>query len=524
MALLIAILSLFTGCSAATMPEIEYGNLESAVELVTDFKMVISPLPDSISAGEQIQCDLRMSPEDASAELVWESSDERIASVENGVITAYTGGYAEITVSDRLSGVSDTVSISVTDDFAENTKAAVEYMASSYTDAEALDRLLRQQEILGRCTSPEAVEIRDAFDSFLAFAQGGEKCDLVSASDILGVDKDTLRFAAECINLSSQKSSDSVTVSFTGDCTFGYMDDDDSKDRFPAVYESSGSVTYPFDRVRHVFLTDDITVINYEATLAEAGMKKADKKYHFRGNADYVDILTGSSVEVANQANNHSLDYLEEGRARTEKLLTEAGVAVLNQNTPVIKEINGIEVVFIGAGHWKYPQRFNAAAEAMHKQIKEYKREDNIVVVNLHWGAEYGTEPNSRQIKEAHKMIDEGADIIVCHHAHILQGIEVYKGKVIAYGLGNFAYGGRITLEEKETFILRATFTKDNGTAKMKSWCVVPCYISSTGTLKNNYQPMTLYGKDAKRVMSLLTKRSKLIKNGCKDIPYFYCD
>ncbi len=480
-------------------------------------------LPEQLSSGEQLQCSAEVLPTDAGTDVVWTSSDESIASAENGLITAYREGEAVITATERVSGKTDEVKITVRNDYLEKTKASIEYLAVSFTDAQAVRKVRNQQAVLSRCTDPAAQEVLKALTDYLEFADGGEQCDLKKVSEVIGVDEKTLRFAAECIYYRGQMSDDSVTMSFAGDCTFGYMDDDDSKDRFPAVYRSSDSVTYPFDRVRHIFEADDITVINYEATLAEKGSKKADKKYHFRGEADYVNILTGSSVEVANQANNHSLDYLEAGRLRTEQLLTDAGIAVLNENTPVIMEVNGIEVVLIAAGHWKYPTKIDAVVKAMHEQIKEYKREDNIVVVNLHWGAEYGTVPDAKQIKETHKMIDEGADLIVCHHAHILQGIEVYKGKVIAYGLGNFAYGGRVTLHEKETFILRATFIKENGKAKMKDWCVVPCYISSTGTLDNNYQPMTLSGKSAKRVISLITKRSKAIK-GCTDIPYFYFD
>jgi poly-gamma-glutamate synthesis protein (capsule biosynthesis protein) len=65
-----------------------------------------------------------------------------------------------------------------------------------------------------------------------------------------------------------------------------------------------------------------------------------------------------------------------------------------------------------------------------------------FVVVNLHWGTEKATTPDQEQIEFAHQVIDAGADIIIGHHPHVLQGIERYKSGVIAYSLGNFVFGG----------------------------------------------------------------------------------
>ena len=112
--------------------------------------------------------------------------------------------------------------------------------------------------------------------------------------------------------------------------------------------------------------------------------------------------------------------------------------------------------------------------------------------------------------------------MIVSHHAHIIQSIELYKDKVIAYGLGNFSFGGTHQLNEKETFILRASFAADeNGDIAMKQWSVIPCHATGTGTLSNNFQPVTLHGEEARKMLNVLLSRSKSI-GGCTELPASY--
>jgi len=478
----------------------------------------LSDVPAQLSCGQQMQCSVA----GTSDEVVWSSSDSGVISVENGTLTALRAGTAVITAENPVTGVSDSAEVTVLDDWRENASAALEHLIASGSDVNAAPALRLQHQRLSRCADPEAVQLYQALDSLVSFADGGEACDFDQLAAALSADADDLRFAAECLHMNGQTSDNTVTMTFTGDCTFGYLNDNNAANRFPAVYRKSGSVTYPFDRVRHIFAADDLTVINYEATLADKGSKEADKKYHFRGEPEYVDILTQSSVEVANLANNHTLDYKQAGLDRTVELLSAGGVSTLTTETPVVTEIKGIEVVLIGAGHWKFPTEIDDAVEAMSSQIVQYKKPDNVVIVNLHWGGEYVTAPTKKQIKAAHSLIDQGADMIVSHHAHIIQGIEVYNGKVIAYGLGNFSFGGTSTLEEKESFILRATFGRnEDGTTAMTRWSVIPCYASSTGKLSNNFQPMPLHGKNARSMMSVLAKRSKQI-DGCKEFPYFY--
>jgi poly-gamma-glutamate synthesis protein (capsule biosynthesis protein) len=109
-------------------------------------------------------------------------------------------------------------------------------------------------------------------------------------------------------------------------------------------------------------------------------------------------------------------------------------------------DINGVSICFLGYN--LRPQQYfldpplyvEGAFEGINTDIAKLRKNVNIIVISLHWGDEFINRPSPEQIELAHKIIDCGADIILGHHPHILQGVEKYKGKVIAYSLGNFVF------------------------------------------------------------------------------------
>ena len=485
--------------------------------------LTLGPLPDTLSVGEQIDCPLGVSPSDAAADIVWTSSDEDILSVENGSVTALSVGTAEIQVCDCNSLLACSAELTVVDDSLERTARCITDLCSANCDGDTVDALYAQLDTLSRAKSDDAAIAREALGGLIDIALCADNAPSVAdISAALGLDTQTVMTAAEVLHMRSQMSDSSVTMTFTGDCTFGYLNEYDSETSFPTVYRNAGSVTYPFDRVRHIFAADDLTVINFEGTLAEEGTATADKRFHFRGEPEYVGILSGSSVEVANLANNHSFDYLQEGFDRTVALLEAQSVSVIHNSQPLVTDINDIEVVMLAAGDSIQPYIYMPSVEQLLEQIRKFKRADNIVVVNIHWGGEYSKVPEKGQISAAHSLIDAGADIVIGHHPHIIQGIELYNGKVIAYSLGNFSFGGRYMLVENETFILRASFGRSSdGTVCMNEWSVVPC--SSSGGKANDYQPHTLSGDRTDSMVRMLIGRSNAISD-IDSIPYFRCE
>jgi len=234
--------------------------------------------------------------------------------------------------------------------------------------------------------------------------------------------------------------SGTVVISFAGDCTFGSVNGDSGPGRFPSVYRRSGRLDYPFALVRPWLVNDDLTVVNFECTLTGAS-RTADKQWHFKGPAAYARIFPASSVEVVGVANNHAHDYLDDGFRDTLRAFAVAKVPAFYQDTPYITTLRGIPVVLIGdcTVVGENTTVIDGAPKRVLAQIRRYKRPDNVVVVVMHWGSELAAQPFPWQQSLAHAFVDAGADAVVGAHPHVVQGIEQYKGRTIAYSLGNFA-------------------------------------------------------------------------------------
>ena len=266
-----------------------------------------------------------------------------------------------------------------------------------------------------------------------------------------------------------------IMLSFLGDCTFGTVNGDDGPYRFPSVYRRSGRRNYPFALVRPWLVSDDLTVANFECTLTDA-LKTADKQWKFKGPASYAKILPAGSVELVGLSNNHSHDYLQAGFDDTITNFQKAHVPVFYQNSPYLTTIHGVQIVIIGdcTVVGENTTVIDGAPMRVLHEIKRYKKPDNIVVVVMHWGSELDSDPRPWQQAMGHAFIDAGADAVVGHHPHVVQGIERYKGKLIAYSLGNFAFGGNSLVRNPQTFILQLGFREAAGKTTVMKPSIVP--------------------------------------------------
>lgn len=297
----------------------------------------------------------------------------------------------------------------------------------------------------------------------------------------------------------------SISITAVGDCTLASDVHFMGKDSFVHTYDREDTdSSYFFANVRHLFENDDLTVVNFEGTLSENG-KREIKEYAFRGNPEYVEILTGASVEAANLANNHTLDYGEEAFLDTGKILSDNGIVWFEGENVMIKVVNGIKVGLIGANLLDKEEKTNFL------QNLEYLNSLNpdMVIASFHWGVEKSTKPNKTQKEFAYLAIDNGADLVIGHHPHVLQGIEQYNGKYILYSLGNFCFGGNRNPAERDTAIFKQTFTfLENELISAENPIIIPCSVSSHKKV-NNFQPTPLYEEDFERVKEKITKRSE---------------
>jgi len=297
-----------------------------------------------------------------------------------------------------------------------------------------------------------------------------------------------------------------ITISAAGDCTLGTDENFDRETSFNAKYNEVGYAGFFFENVRSIFEVDDLTIVNLEGPLT-TNSERADKVYAFKGKPEFTQVLIEGSVEAANLANNHAFDYGEDGYEDTKKYLSEAEIASFGYDRNAIIDIKGVKVALVGI-HEIYQGL--ECASLLRDNIASVKEEGaQLIIVSFHWGTEKEHYPDSIQKELAHIAVDEGAHLVLGHHPHVLQGIEVYKGRNIVYSLGNFCFGGNKNPSDKDTMIFQQTFTITEGVvAEDNVNKVIPCSLSSKSSY-NNYQPMVLDGEERDRVMKRIETYSE---------------
>jgi poly-gamma-glutamate synthesis protein (capsule biosynthesis protein) len=298
---------------------------------------------------------------------------------------------------------------------------------------------------------------------------------------------------------------DTITISAAGDVTLGRDESFGWDWTFDHEFErQKGDYGYFFRNVKDIFEADDLTIVNLETTLTTA-TKKAEKKFRFKADPSYVEILKQGSIEAVSIANNHTLDYLDKGYKDTLAALDEAGVGYFGYEHRYITQVRDIKIGVLGFYSMKVTDELK---DEIKQAIEELRNEGtDLVIVMFHWGIERAYKPNSVQKELAYHSIDCGADLVLGSHPHVLQDIEEYKGKQIVYSLANFCFGGNKNPNDKDTMIYIHKFNFKNGELISQEYDIIPCSVSSVSS-RNNYQPTPLEGAEADRVLKKIKKNS----------------
>ena len=304
--------------------------------------------------------------------------------------------------------------------------------------------------------------------------------------------------AARLRNLNTQ-----ITISLVGDCTLG-TDEAFAYDTSLNAYQLYRGSDYFLQNVKTIFAEDDLTIINMEGPLTESTERNGEK-FAFKGAPGFVDILSGSSVEAANLANNHSHDYGEQGFEDTKRILSDAGITAFGYDETALITIKGIKIGLVGI--YELHDHLERAWQLKDNIAKVKQEGADLIITIFHWGNERETVPDSNQLELWHIAIDYGADLVAGHHPHVLQGIEEYRGKYIVYSLGNFCFGGNSAPDDMDTMIFQQTFTIQSGEVLTdENITLIPCSISSE-TGFNNYQPTPAEGSEAERILQKIDER-----------------
>lgn len=301
----------------------------------------------------------------------------------------------------------------------------------------------------------------------------------------------------------------SLTISAAGDCTLGTDENFYYATSLPAKYEAVQDPGYFFQKVLPVFTQDDLTIVNMEGILTAEELQREIKQFAFKGDPEYVQILTEGSVEAANLANNHSRDYGEQSYTDTIEIMENAGIPTFGYDRTALLDVKGVKVGLVGtyelADHM-------GCEEEMIQNIESLKEQGaQLIIASFHWGIERTNVPNEIQVNLAHSAIDHGADLVLGHHPHVLQGIETYKGKNIVYSLGNFCFGGNSGPNDMDAMIFQQTFTLEDGELVEDNVTnITPVKISGSWAQGvNDYQPTPVEGDIGEGIISRIEEYSQ---------------
>ena len=297
-------------------------------------------------------------------------------------------------------------------------------------------------------------------------------------------------------------------ISFVGDVSLA-----DNWWIMPAYDERGMGVNGVFsDSVLDIFTKSDLMIVNSEFTVSDRGTPLPGKAYTFRASPKRLSIYYDMGIDLVTLANNHVYDYgkyafLDMLDAFDEYKIPRIGAG---KNLDEAKKayyfiVNGYKIAFVNASRAEKNVMTPEATEDsegifwcydptnMINEIKELKTQSDFVIAIIHYGREGSHELEDAQVESSRQYIAAGADAVVGHHAHVLQGVEIYKEKPIIYNLGNFLFNP----ETLDTAIFQMVLNND-GTFE---------YYMIPALQKDEYTD-TLDGEEKQRVIDDLNSWS----------------
>lgn len=235
---------------------------------------------------------------------------------------------------------------------------------------------------------------------------------------------------------------DGQTILFVGDIML---------DRNVEVFINQNSVEYPFLEIKKEITAYDIAVGNLEGPIVYEPIEFARESLMFNFMPETADALYWAGFDVLTLSNNHTQNRGAQGLTETKEILTKAGInyvgdPVTCSDETVFKKNGVVFTVF----NKTFPQ--NCSDDKLSEMVKKVRsvNPNDFLVAILHWGNEYQPLNSSTQETLAHNIIDSGADLVIGHHPHVVQNIEIYKNKAIFYSLGNFIFDQYFSKETQE--------------------------------------------------------------------------
>jgi len=300
-----------------------------------------------------------------------------------------------------------------------------------------------------------------AFFLFLIFKDEGKRTEVV-------VQKEIEKIIPE--KFSEEKSAPKETkIIFVGDLML---------DRYYRLLTAKNGVDWITEKTRSIFDGQDFVVANLEGPITDKKSVSAGTGWSNPSVLTFtfdpqktIEFLKNNKINLANIGNNHILNFGQGGLAQTESILEKNSIGYFgdpyddNKNY-ISQEVNGMKIGFVN-----YNQFANRSTEKVAEQIKKLKTEDDFVIVYTHWGNEYQLKETEAQREKAHLFVDNGADLVIGSHPHVVEPLEIYKNKAIFYSLGNFVFDQFFSENTKNGLAVGVSLAEDE-----QEFTLIPLY------------------------------------------------
>ncbi|MFP4364025.1 MAG: CapA family protein [Spirochaetia bacterium] len=302
-----------------------------------------------------------------------------------------------------------------------------------------------------------------------------------------------------------------VTVNIAGDVLLA---------RGPGEQLREQGISFAFELVLPELLDADISFCNLESPVAFQGVQGREKPEYItmRAAPGTLLALVESGFDVVSLANNHMTDYGPAALLETRENLdvlgithTGAGSSLETACAPALLTRENISFAFLAfaeeiwavrAADTDTPGIAPYNAELIENQIRSVITEYNpdYLFVSLHWGYEFDYFPAEYQMRDARQFIDAGADVIIGHHPHVLQGIELYNNGIIFYSLGNFLFDMDDWPQTRDSAMFRLTVAP----RRLETLEVIPISV-----IPGEFRPSIAEGEALSRIRTALIERSQ---------------
>lgn len=280
---------------------------------------------------------------------------------------------------------------------------------------------------------------------------------------------------------------------------------------------------FHFEHISRLLRQGDVVFGNCEGVLSDIGadQRNADTMV-FRGVPSFAQTLRDTGFTVMSVANNHTGEHGLAAMQDTFSILENAGLSIVGLrdqgrvSKPLVQTVKGLKIGWLGyteilsknsqqdCNELAHPRRFDMA-----KEVREFRSQVDFLIVSVHWGNEYLLVPPRRVIDEAHAIAEAGADLILGHHPHVLQGVEWHGQSYIVYSLGNFIFDDW-QRRLRETAVFQCSIVSGKVTGPR----FVPVAINET------FQPEPANSSASARILKRIEESSALIQNYSANSPF----